>query len=563
MSFPYPLQKAVKRAMIEVSRSRDLQRPIIKPSIPKIKERWKLFKSNLWEFLLATTRTLILHDFYLFLIFMGVPVNRNPKYREMIDDLQRNYFAFERGDPDAKPIYLIKIPRGLMKSTIAMYFAEWVYLRKAILFNESTHALIGHGNDKKCADNIRLLSLLSHDERLIYMYQKYLVLTMDNDLNVSYDLKWATIPRREVVFSTVTPNKDPAGTHMNLAVIDDWATYENTKTSEAAQDNARKFLSLFSLDDHSKGGALSFFILYVCTPYAEDCVTETLVKKDFVESFEAPCCTQLFDPEHTQEEDLLWPEILSLRKLRLYYDAAVDTDLKWFRSQYDLVPYSRGGGLNFEGEMPRYSHDVCKSDDRAFCVVTADPKISTKNKKGQAVILVHVITRDGHIHTVDGWAEIGMRPSRHANLILDFAEKYKADMAIVEAVHYQMALKDGVEEKMEEREYRFQVKPHVHRQNKQEHYKAFLEPKLAAGIWHVNPILAELLRQIRGNSSMEDQIDCTSFLSEINIKSYASVMSSKKESNTDPYEEYLQNRRHSHIIKKSKDNNTCYEEIGW
>lgn len=561
---PFYFHAALKRAMKEVSRSRHITRHVKNPNISRIKEKWKsMQRKNLWEFFLSITQTLILHDFYLFLIFLGVPVGRNPRYRDMIDMLQRNYQAFEEGRPDARPIFVIKIPRGLMKSTIAMHFALWVYIRKAAVHKESTHALIGHGNDKKCADNIRLLSKIAKDEKLVYMYNKYLMVETDNELNVSFDLSWASINRREVTFSTVTPNKDPAGTHMNLAVIDDWATYENTKSAELARENERKFSSLFALDDHSKGAELSVFMLYICTPYAEDSITERIVNKAYVETYEAPCSEQLFDPQTTTESELIWPEILSLKKLRLYYEMA-EQDLKWFRSQYDLVPYSRGGGLDFLGELPQYSHDICFSQNRAFCVVTADPKTSTKNKKGQAVVLVHVIDIKGNLHTVDGVAEVGMKASRHSKWIFDYATQYKADMVIIESVHYQIALKDRVEEDMAASGHKFQVKPHVHRQNKQEHYRAFLEPLLAAGRWFINPLLAELIKQVRGNSSLEDQVDCTSFMSEINIRSYAAVGSYAPETNRNPQDDYLQMNRHSAILKqRKKDNNVCYGEIGW
>ncbi len=558
------LRQSIKRAMLDVSRSRNLERPIPRASIDKIRLSWasKREHTTLWDFSLQTLSSLMLHDFYLYLVFMGVPVWRNPRYRDMIDSLVFQYFKFERGDDDAKPIFVIKICRGLMKSTIAMYFSAWVHLRKAILYKESTHALIGHGNDNKCADNMRLLHKIINDERLQLIYTKYLTIVTENSLNIMVDMKWAKVVRREVNFSTVTPNKDPAGVHTNLAVIDDWATYENTKTHEASEENKRRFYALFSLDDHSKGSHLSLFMLYVCTPYSEDAITEEIVEKDFTSVYEAPCSTQLFDPVTTKEEDLLWPEILSLKKLRFYYDTMSE---RWFRSQYDMVPYSREKGLNFKGELPPFDHSIAFSEERAYCVITNDPSRSKANRKSQAVVLVHIIDRSGHVHTIDGVSTFGMRPSEHAKWIFDFADRYKADMAIVETVHYQIALHDMVEEMMEQSPHKFQLKKHVHRQNKAEHYKQFLEPLLAQGRWHVNPILNELLKQIRGNSSLDDQIDCTSFLSEINIRSYAALGGYKPPSE-DPMADYLKMNRHSHIINKQREKNekdVCYKEIGW
>lgn len=496
------------------------------------KKRYKLdVMRDLWkensksmpviEYVFRAARTIFLKDFYSFCLMIGIPVDRNDHYLRVFDEWAENDKRMESNDPKGKSITIIMLPRGALKSTIQIAKGNWKYLRGTIVHKKPPIVMALHGDIDKAEENLTLVRENFDKEIVQRLYPDVLSYKTKSKKSIRFKDN-SKITRKEDHFMTGSPRTDPTGKHMTLALIDDWVTSRNTVSPELSNDNKESFYKLFSLDDHSGGKEISLILDIVCTEYAEDSLYRDLENNDDVLFIKIPVCKKQFAPNQMKEEDFNFPEILGERKLTLLKNTIPHNQ---FISQYDLIPYKRDGGLDFDIELPEYVGAPVE-EKRAYVAITADPSISKKNKKSQAVVLVTIIDTEGYLHVVDGVSSFGMKPSEHATWIFAMADKWKANVAIVEAIHYQEALAQEVERKMRERprgSHIFSVKRHRHFINKREHYKMFLEPLLAQGRIYISPALIELISQINGESSLDDQIDCLSFLKELNIASYSKL----------------------------------------
>jgi hypothetical protein len=498
------------------------------------KKLWKQHKEEgipFIEFCYMFARALVLDDFYSFCLMIGIPVDRNPHYIEVFKLWKENDKLVEAGDPNGKSITLIMLPRGALKSTIQIAKGNWRYLRNTIVYAKSPVVLVAHGNIDKAQENLTLIRENFDREILRSLFPDVLEYTTKTKKSIRFRDS-TTIKRKEDHFIIGSPKSDLTGKHMTVGLIDDWVTDENTATLALNEENKKSFYRLFSLDDHSGGNKVSLILDIVCTEYRDDSLYADLEKNQEVLFLKIPCVDsgqfriEEGDKEKgfKSEQKFNFPEILDYKKLSIYKKTLPHNQ---FVSQYDLVPYSRDKGLEFDIELPEFQ-GVPPLQDRSYVAITADPSISKKNRKSQAVVLVSIIDNKGNVHVVDGIANYGMKPSEHAHWIMSLARKWKADVAIVEAIHYQEALAQEVERLMrEERTHRFAIKRHKHFVNKKEHYKMFLEPLLSQGRIFVNPKLQELISQINGESSLDDQVDCLSFLKELKIDHLAMLGGSK------------------------------------
>jgi len=528
------------------------------------KKVWKQHKADgisFIDFCFMFSRTLILNDFYSFCLMSGIPVDRNPHYLEVFKLWKENDKLVEAGDPRGKPITLIMLPRGALKSTIQIAKGVWRYLRNTIVFNKAPVILIAHGNIDKAMENLMLTRETFDKEIIKTLFPDVLEYITKTKKNIRFKDS-TVIKRKEDHFILGSPNSDLTGKHITFGSIDDWVTEENTATILLNEENKKAFYRLFSLDDHSGGNKVSLVLDIVCTEYRDDSLYSDLENNKDVLFLKIPAtkdgCFYLEEGDKeegfTSNQKFNFPEILSYKKLSFYKRSLPSNQ---FMSQYDLIPYSRERGLVFDVKLPVW-RGVPELSERAYVAITADPSISKSNKKSQAVVLVTIIDKHANLHVVDGIANFGMKPSEHAKWIFSYADKYKADIVIVEAIHYQEALAQEVERLRSEakstgRHRLFHVKRHRHYVNKKEHYKMFLEPLLNQERIFINPKLSELINQIENKSSLDDQIDCLSFLKEIKIDDVAHFSKGKVDGGL----------QMATIKRSNNNNNISFGSFGW
>ena len=465
-------------------------------------------------------RSLFLKSLYLACYIMGIPVDRNPIYKDAIDRIQANFEIYWANDPETlhlyKQIIVFMIPRGALKTTICMAVGCWLYLHDAITRRQAPSILLGHGNEDKAEGNLFLCKENFDKEVTRTLFSD--VLEYANKKSGSLRFKdQSDIKRKDSHFMTGSPGVDLTGKHVTYMILDDWCTEKNTASPELNKKNKAAFYSLISLDDHSGGANRPTPILIPCTHYVDDSLYCDIKNNNNVLFIRIPVCSKLYVPGQLKESDFNFPEVLGELKLRSYWENLPSYQ---FRSQYDLIPYPREGGINFTGELPEFF--IPSEEDIVMKVVLADPAISKKNKKSQAVVLLVAITKNADVFVLDGIASYGMRPSTQADIIFDYVRNNNAEVAIIEAIHYQEALAQLIEERMVSEKVTFQIKRHRHFISKIEHYRAFLEPLLTMRRIYVNPLLEELILQLKGKSSLDDHIDCLSFLKDLNINKVAS-----------------------------------------
>jgi len=519
------------------------------------KDKGKQREPNKDVFKVKVLRHAFLSNFKVAALTFGTPIFRNPVYSEFIDAIIEN--DAKRGvDPTYKHIVLIFLPRGALKSTLIMGdMPSWDYLKTTIRDKRAPVFYIAHGDMDRVGDNFKRINDNFDKDLVKYLFSDVLQYEVRRQDAIRFK-DHSEIKRREHHFLGGSPMTDPTGRHITKGYIDDWVSAK-INTKEKQEDNKRAFYRLVSLDDHSGGADLMVPFLMVGTPYGRGSLYTDLRNHPDVLFLEKPVCTRPFMPGEMKADEFNFPEILADKKLTVYKNVM---SANQFSSQYDLLEYDLDEGLKFDADLPEYTEP-----DPATVVataITADPAISKKNKKSQAVTLVTKITMDGELYVVDSHSITGMSPYEHTSIIFRLARRHNADYAIIENVAYQESLAQEVQRQMrlpENKDIRLSIKRHRHSESKKEHYKAFLEPLLARQMIYINPMIAELIRQVQGDSMLDDYIDCLSFLKELNINSLAFT---GKNSNNNKQVEYKKMNRHAVLFQKKKKK-AAFEEIGW
>lgn len=453
---------------------------------------------------------------YFFQLLANTPVDRNEWYAEISGWLDYNDKLRYSGHPDAKYVFMMAAPRGALKTTYVIARKAKSYLYYSVKRRKPPIILLGHGDKDRTEMNLKKIRKVLERPLIEYLYSDVL----EKERNARKGLAFkdvGDIARGEDTFLLVSPESDPTGTHITEGMIDDWCSWANCATPEAAKKNASAYYALLDLDDHSGGADIPIYMEIPYTTYWEDCLYSKLEKLPITKVFKRGVIKHgLYQPDkYKYPEDFSFPEILGEMKLKTKF---LQQPRYIFRSQQDMISQRRESSLKFDSQLPGYWQ--LQEEDIALAVITIDPAISKKRKSCDNVTLVSLLDRRGHIFVADGYFTKSLQPSEQIDIALNFAIDYNVNYIIIESVYYQDTLRQAMLDEVNRRGLIISVMPHVHREAKATHYKMFLEPLLNQQRIHVNPKLQELIDQLKGESSSDDGIDCLSFMSEIDINAY-------------------------------------------
>jgi hypothetical protein len=229
-------------------------------------------------------------------------------------------------------------------------------------------------------------------------------------------------------------------------------------------------------------------------------------------------------------------------------------------SQYFNIPKDRSERLLLSSDLPEYFNPANNNVDIEVRCLICDPAVSKKNKFSRLIIHAVYITTDKKIFVVETFSAVGTTPNEFKNKIIDMASGHLVEYVIIESIAAQEYMRLDIEEEKERRRkegtlhHDFIVIGHKHRENKIDHYMSFLEPLFNRKQIYINPICNELIRQAQNKSSMNDEIDCLSFIIELRKQRGFDF------TNYDIHQEEVLTKE---IYKKQLKNRSKYNIIGY
>ena len=493
-------------------------------------------------------RAIALDNFVIFAHLLDLPILRNPIYKDYIDridvnqkavnKLWRSYHRTQNIEEKTtihkeilqlksaqKSITLCMIPRGALKTTLLICArSAYLYLRDTIIQRRPPIIMLLHGNVKKAEQNKKLVNDFFHHPVIQHIFCDVLQV----EKNTSSRLRFADesdIKRKEDHIMAGSAGQEFGGEHATYYMVDDWALRTNVDTPDKNQSNIEAFHALRWLNDHSG----NFRIEMVGTHYTDDTIYCWILNHpEEVESCIVGATTRLSDGSVKYN----FEEIPDYTKERLEVLKKI-TPHDQYMSQVEMIPYSRGSSMKLADELPLYQspYDLIYSgeEEKELVALTVDPANSKKHKNSTLVIHAVLITKSKKVFVMDTFSSVGTTPTDFRNAIFTMANRHKADYVIIESIAAQLYMSRDITEEQTRRRreiskgerkpahLNFTVIEHRHHINKAIHYKNFLEPLISQGKLFINPTSDQLIAQIEGRSSLEDEIDCLSFLIELRI----------------------------------------------
>jgi len=539
------------------------RRSVKRKSTPKVKVKSReAFQA---QFL----RAISVRSFPIMCLVFGLPIFRNDIYLKIMKSLDSTYHHVEklkkrlRKLPEKstawselkdqideiwtsrKPIFLTMIPRSTMKTTIFQAArAAYLYLRDTILHNQSPIVSLVHADIIKAEDNLELCMKFLDMDIVKALFLTELNTVQRTKKRVRFEDK-SNVKRREPHFMTASVGGDLTGEHATYYLVDDWCSEENVSTVEKNKKNKAKFWKFMSLNDNSG----KFRLEMVGTHYLDDTVYCDIINKNLGE-----CHILGVSNRYSKSADD--PMVYNFAEVPMYTPNAVEqlfesVPTNQYMSQYEMIPYKRSDAIVLTKEIPNYFNPFTSiTTDREWLGMLIDPAVSEKNRKSRLVILIVFVSKDKRVFVVDGFSSVGTKPTEFMDRIFGFADIYAVEELIIESIAAQEYMTRHIEEEMVLRNKQkevgdvyvdFSITRHRHFINKARHYKNFLEPLLARGILYINPKMEELIRQITGKSTLDDEVDCLSFLKELHID-FSDIKKSEKEHPKITQIKRLQNR---------------------
>jgi len=439
-----------------------------------------------------------------------------------------------------KPIFFLMIPRGTWKSVLMLAgYEEWLYLRSRTLGNkQAINVCFIHGNMDKANSDLDTVKQHTKMEIVQYLYGDIFKVTVDNESQFDFEDSTSPIPLKECAFETGSVDSDLAGRHYARLALDDFATEKNCATPELNEKNKKAFYRLFSLADRVEGRIMA--IDYIGTPYLSGSITEELQKAS---KWDKWCDRVVIPASYTiNNEDGSLREIypfhqLPREQMEMYKETLIPEE---YLSQYYMQYYNREDGLPPIDELPEYYDPFDEKNPNyspiEWCGLLVDPanSRSNRNRKSLMVILVAAVTERRELFVADGCFLRGITPTEFRDRMESYARAYPIDDAVIEAIAAQEYMANDIKEQSEMGAFGryFRIIKHRHYENKQEHYRAFLEPLFRRNIVHINPELHEMLDELSKKSSFDDAVDCLSFIKELRF-SFAQIPEEHNENESD------------------------------
>lgn len=417
-----------------------------------------------------------------------------------------------------KQMFLL-VARGLRKTT---YFivnrASFLWISDNVIFKRPPTIAITGESPEKAIDSMKATLGILNKEIIKHLYPEILERDVDRQDKVRFKVK-SKYELREAHIGAFGFFADFEAYHFTYMLVDDPETWQNTRTKELREKIKNKYDDLTFLDDHSiycriegVGTAHRDCGLY---PYIEDKESTTVVRHPVERYNEDGTITYNFttwDNRYARKG-----EIEGLKNV---------LPKAKFEAQVNQKYMKESGNVRIMSKIPEYHEPYSSKEDylsnHFWTGILSDPAISTKQgKTGMNVLLVVTIRKDKNIYVVDGNISKGIhRPSEHIGRIIGLVERWGATEVIMEAIAAQEYMAKHLQEELSIQKKNVMVTHHRHYENKEQHYRNFLEPLAHQGKIYVaqgSKVLNELRKQLIGEGTKEDCVDCLSFLKEKNF----------------------------------------------
>ncbi len=445
-------------------------------------------------------REAMLLDFYIFALYVNMPISNNDIYMDIIDKVYNN---------PTNGQYAVFIPRSCMKSSMLMLFGAFLYLRDVVIYKKHPRILVVHGNIDKSKENLSLLKAYLFGNAVQELFRTITKRISDNQTTLNLRDVVSGPPRKEATFTAVSTSSDLTGRHYTYILGDDLETAENSTTQARRQIVMNFYEQLQPLND----GTHSVLPLYLAgTRYTDDGFYEKYIfnKHTIFTVVNIPLSKKTKDGiESTFPDRITVEEIGKLKE-------AYRNNMSYYLSQYEMKPYSLSGELNFIMDSGMYpSPKEMAQKGLVYKAIVCDPAIS-QTGKSLAIALEVSFYSSGDI-TVDWeYSATAPKPSELVELLVDRAKTVNANAIVVEAIAYQQSLVIALTEKVLESRLGIQVIPHRHYVDKMVHIIGTLEPFFTGRRLAVSQQCKQLVSEIEAQKP-SDALDALSFISSLNL----------------------------------------------
>lgn len=458
-------------------------------------------------------RAMVLRDLKVHAICCGFEIYDNDY--GIYEDLLNKFMSFIK-DP-VKIWFIVFMPRGTWKSVLIQSCALlWVYIVGVAVCGEAPTIPMIHGDEDKASMNLDLLKIYAKSQLFQYLFPQFLEVIIDNSSELKFSDETSKIKRKEPHFRTLSVNSDPEGEHYGFYGIDDWVTFKNTATVLMNNKNKSKFRALYSLEDHVQKPK---YAMVGTRHWTDDMYSELMSEsfKEYVVAFEMPAAKYT---DLDREDNIFYFRQLPKSKLKRY-EIAFSEEPHKFMSQYFNMPKDRNERMMLSGDLPEFAmpedHQVEKR------ILLCDPAVSKRNQFSRLIMHIVYICYDRSIYVVETYSSVGTTPAEFRDNLINMAVAHRVEDVIIEDVAAQEYMKLDIFEAVQERiasgqmthAQNFVVMGHKHRENKEQHYMSFLQPLFHRKQVYINPVCVELIKQIKRQSELNDEVDCLSFMIEL------------------------------------------------
>lgn len=408
----------------------------------------------------------------------------------------------------------IEAPRGYAKSTL---IAAYAVLHHLLFYGDKTYIIIQSKTRKEAVKRLRKIKNIFHSRVFRAVFDKH------------YNESTCPIWREDKI---LTPDGDTIeaigtgqqtrglkedDTRVTLWVLDDPEDENNTKTQDSMDDNFHRLLT--SLPALSKNESQ---IIIIGTPIHQMCMVERLMNAEGWVTAKFPACDEITKEvlwhEYETYEDLMQEkkEMMSLGKVSVFYSEKMlvitgdedavfrEADIQYYKGFIDIVDGE--AILNITSLNKKELEEPILKPVNLYMGV--DPASSESSKSDYSTTVMIAYDEDQCIYVLP-YFEKQVRPSVHAEDIINKIIEYPIKRVNVETVSYQESLRNIINDYLREKnkyQYGLEKKwtPRRDKDTRLKDLERFTVNKKLYLQENMHTLLAELLNFPRGRKNLLD-----------------------------------------------------------